>query len=162
GFESDSAYLGGWLQWLTSRTLVACDDLKHASDLTEFQRRTLVRLLNERELRLISVGHPTFLPLLLDAMAASLDQLMRGVAEGMPQAGHIRGTAPNPARARELASADPRRPATVWPRLALLSAWGDGHAAPLISELQARFPTTRVQAKGLIATEAFVSLPFAG
>ena len=58
GFESDSAYLGGWLQWLTSRTLVACDDLKHAADLTQFQRHTLVRLLAERELRLISVWHP--------------------------------------------------------------------------------------------------------
>src|SRR5262245_17581133 len=54
GFESDSAYLGGWLEWLTSRTLVACDDLKHATELTQFQRHTLVRLLGERELRLIS------------------------------------------------------------------------------------------------------------
>jgi hypothetical protein len=174
GFESDSAYLGGWLQWLTSRTLVACDDLKHAADLSEFQRHTLVRLLNERDLRLISVWHPTFLTLLLDAMVASWDELVRAVADGLPASGglrpsrpaieglRIRGTTPNPARARELASADPRQPATVWPRLALLSAWGDGHAATLIAELQARFPTTRVQPKGLIATEAFVSLPFAG
>jgi GH3 auxin-responsive promoter len=162
GFETDSAYLGGWLEWLTSRTLVACDDLKHATELTQFQHHTLVRLLSQRELRLISVWHPTFLTLLLEAMVASWDQLLGAVAKGLPSAGRIRGTPPNPSRARELATADPRRPATVWPRLALLSCWGDGHAATLMSELQSRFPTTRVQPKGLIATEAFVSLPFAG
>jgi len=162
GFESDSAYLGGWIEWLTARTLVSCDDLKHATELTQFQRHTLVRLLGQRELRLISLWHPTFLTLLLDAMAASWDELLRAVAEGLPSTGRIRGTPPNPSRARELATVDPIRPATVWPHLALLSCWGDGHAATLIDELQARFPTTRVQAKGLIATEAFVSLPFAG
>jgi hypothetical protein len=161
GFESDSAYLGGWLEWLTSRTLVACDDLKHATELSQFQRHTLVRLLAERELRLISVWHPTFLTLLLDAMAASWDDLLRALAKGLPSTGRIRGTSPNPSRARELATADPRRPASVWPRLALLSCWGDGHAATLITDLQSRFPTTRLQPKGLIATEAFVSVPFA-
>ncbi len=162
GFESDSAYLGGWLEWLTSRTLVACDDLKHATDLTQFQCHTLVRLLNERDLRLISIWHPTFLTLLLDAMAASWDDLLRAIASGLPAAGRIRGTSPNPSRARELASADPRRPATIWPHLALISCWGDGHATTLIPGLQSRFPTTRVQPKGLIATEAFISVPFGG
>jgi hypothetical protein len=162
GFESDSAYLGGWLDWLTSRTLVVCDDLKHATELTQFQRHTLVRLLGERELRLISVWHPTFLTLLLDAMVASWDELLRAVAKGLPTVGRVRATSPNPSRARELAKTDPRQPATVWPHLALLSCWGDGHAATLISDLQSRFPATRVQPKGLIATEAFVSLPFAG
>lgn len=162
GFESDSAYLGGRLQWLTDRTLVNCNDLKHAGDLADFRRRTLLRLLNERELRLISVWHPTFLTLLFDAMAASWRELLHDLTRGLPPAGPVRGSPPNPSRASELARADPLRPRSIWPRLAIVSCWGDGHAATLMGDLQARLPGIRIQPKGLIATEALVSLPFAG
>jgi GH3 auxin-responsive promoter len=162
GFESDSAYLGGWLQWLTERTLIACDDLKHATDLAQFQRHTLVRLVGERELRLISVWHPSFLTLLLDALATSWDDVLHAVASGLPSMDGVRGTPPNRSRARELAKANPHRPATLWPHLAVISCWGDGHASTLIADVQSRFPATLVQPKGLIATEAFISLPFAG
>jgi hypothetical protein len=162
GFESDSAYLGGWLGWLADRTLVACDDLKRVQDVEEFRRNTLLRLLSEPELRLLSVWHPTFLTLLLDALAASWDGLLRDLARGLPPTRFIRGLPRNPARARELANADPLKPKSIWPHLALVSCWGDGHAAALIPGLQRRLGGVQIQAKGLIATEAFVSLPFAG
>jgi GH3 auxin-responsive promoter len=162
GFESDSAYLGGWLQRLADGTLVACEDLKHAADIAEFRRRTLLRLLSEPELRLISVWHPTFLTLLLDVLAASWSELLADLARGVPAAGRVRREPPRPQRARALAAADPRRPGSIWPRLALVSCWGDAHAATLLADLRARLPGVAIQPKGLMATEAVVSLPFAG
>jgi hypothetical protein len=52
--------------------------------------------------------------------------------------------------------------AAIWPRLRLISCWADGPAAPYAEELRRRFPDVRLQPKGLLATEAFVSLPLAG
>jgi GH3 auxin-responsive promoter len=160
GFESDSAYLGGWLERLVRRALVDCEDLKYAQDIGEFRRRTLVRLLNEPELRVISVWHPTFLTLLLDELAACWDELLALVAKGMPGAGRLRSIPPNRRRADRLRPVDPGSGSELWPHLATISCWGDGHAAGLIANLKRRFPGVRIQPKGLIATEAVVSIPF--
>jgi len=162
GFESDGAYLGGWLRRLAEGTLVACQDLRHAAHIAEFRRRTLLRLLRARELRLISVWHPSFLTLLLDTLAASWSELLSALADGLPPLGRLRAEPPAPRRARELAQADPRRPLSLWPRLALVSCWGDGHAAVLLAALRSRLPGVAIQPKGLIATEAAVSLPLGG
>lgn len=54
-------------------------------------------------------------------------------------------------------TADVRR---LWPNLRLISCWGDGYAAFSIDELRSRFPGVIIQPKGLIATEAIVSIPF--
>jgi hypothetical protein len=108
----------------------------------------------------ISVWHPTFLTLLLDELAARWDELLTLLARGMAGAGPLRPVPPNRRRADRLRTVDPHRPGEIWPHLALISCWGDGHAANLISGLKARFPGVRLQPKGLIATEAIVSIPF--
>ena len=54
----------------------------------------------------------------------------------------------------------PREPGRLWPRLTLISCWTDARAAPAAEELARRFPGVTIQAKGLVATEAFVSLPY--
>jgi hypothetical protein len=160
GFESDSAYLGGWLQRLVQNTLIDCEDLKHAENIGEFRTRTLLRLLGEPELRLISVWHPTFLTLLLEELSASWEQLLDLLARGLPAAGRLRAIPPRPRRASQLKRANPQLPGSLWPRLAVVSCWGDAHAGGLIAELKKRFAGVWVQPKGLIATEAVVSIPF--
>lgn len=50
-------------------------------------------------------------------------------------------------------------PSGIWPNLSLISTWADGNAANYIREIKRIFPNTEIQPKGLIATEAFVSLP---
>jgi hypothetical protein len=162
GFDSDAAYLGGWLAWLTSRALLDCKDLGQVRDLSEFRRLTLLRLLAARDLRLISVWHPTFFSLLLDELEDRWPVLLRDLATGVAPRGASRGIPASARRARELGSCDPRVPASIWPKLALLSCWGDGHAARDCSALARRIPRVVVQSKGLLATEACVSIPFAG
>jgi hypothetical protein len=54
------------------------------------------------------------------------------------------------------------RHAALWPRLGLVSCWTDANAAGPAAHLTALFPHARVQGKGLIATEGFVSFPLVG
>lgn len=50
----------------------------------------------------------------------------------------------------------------AWPRLQLISCWDEGQAAAIAAELRARFPGVRVQGKGLLATEAAMTVPIEG
>ncbi len=70
-----------------------------------------------------------------------------------------RGSSASRRRAAELARLGPEDPAALWPNLQVISCWADGHAAAPAAELGERFPGVAVEPKGLVATEAFVSLP---
>ena len=160
GVEEDAAYLGGALQRVVDRTLVAPAGLRRIRDPQAFRRATRVCLVRCRDLRLLSVWHPSFLTSLFDGLEDSWGDLIRDVAEGLrwPEAGFE--LAPNRRRARELEALGPADLSALWPRLAWVSCWGEGHAAGCLPELQQRFPGAQIQAKGLLATEAWVSIPF--
>jgi hypothetical protein len=53
-----------------------------------------------------------------------------------------------------------RDAAGVWPGLTIVSCWGDGPAEPYARRLAQALPHATLQRKGLIATEAIVSIPF--
>jgi hypothetical protein len=67
-----------------------------------------------------------------------------------------------PATARRLRAADPTHPTSIWPHLCLVSCWADAHARGPAADLQRRLASVKLQAKGLLATEGFVTLPFRG
>lgn len=66
GFDDDATYLGGIKAWLVRNAIIAPP--RSANTLERFQTETLRRLRNCRELRMISVWHPSFLALLLDRL----------------------------------------------------------------------------------------------
>jgi len=162
GFDDDSAYLGGAAQRLVDMTLVTRPELRKISDTEQFRHVTLLLLLGCRDLRLISVWHPSFLSLLLEYLqrhwSGLLDDLRNGYRLSEPSI-EIR---PDPARASELERLGHDNPAGLWPALRLISCWGDANATGSIEEIRASFPGICIQPKGLVATEAFVTLPFAG
>jgi hypothetical protein len=49
--------------------------------------------------------------------------------------------------------------AETWPHLRVISCWTDGNAARDAAELTRIFPGVSIQAKGLLSTEGFVSIP---
>jgi hypothetical protein len=148
GFEEDADYLGGTARRLVEAALVVPGDARRAKTIEAFRRRTLVALLLRRDLRLVSVWHPSFLTLLLDALAADWDAVVADVA------------ATDRGRADEVWRAGPHVPTSLWPDLRVVSCWADGQAAGPAAELAARLPGARVQPKGLLATEAVISVPF--
>jgi hypothetical protein len=144
GFEEDSEYLGGFWSRLVDATLAVPGSVRHLRDPDAFRYATLKYLLMRRDLTLISVWHPSFLLLLLEALPRFWDALVRDVGR------------------TELGTLSPDVPTRIWPKLGLISCWGDSHAALSLSELARAFPGVEIQPKGLIATEGFVTIPFRG
>lgn len=169
GFEDDSAYLGGLGQVLANTAFAVPSAVKHLRDMATFRYVTILCLLHQRELRLISVWNPTFLTLLLAPLeewwAALLNDIERGSVtppgEIPPEVRRrlARALHPNPKRAAELRRCSPTDYVAIWPQLRLLSCWTDAAAATPAHQLAAQFPGVRMQGKGLLATEAFVSFP---
>ena len=160
GIDDDAAYLGGVRRRLVDAVMAVPGGVRHCADVATFRYAALRLLLGRRDLRLISVWHPSFLDLLVDTAGERWDQLLADVAAGTAPI-DVR-CRPDPARADELRAAGADRPDRWWPRLRLVSAWADAAAAGPAAALAARFPKVTVQPKGLLATEAVVTVPFAG
>jgi hypothetical protein len=170
GFDDDSAYLGGVRQRLVETTFAVPSALRLVPDLDSFRYLTLLCLLRRPDLTLVSIWHPSFFALLLDALPTFWEELLQDVNDGgcrravtLPL--HVRravDAAPQMSRAAALRRADPCKPGGLWPHLQLVSCWGDGHAELAMAALRHRLPKVAFQTKGLLATEAFVSLPFRG
>jgi hypothetical protein len=171
GFEEDSAYLGP-LGRIVETVLAVPDRVKHISDIVTFRYLTLLFLLRQPGLRLISVWNPTFLTLLLSPLADWWNRLLADIAQGTVTppcplepalARRLRSQLqPAPRRAQQLSGIDPHRYSEIWRRLRLISCWADGAAGAYAGALAQRFPGAILQGKGLLATEAFVSFPLMG
>lgn len=168
GFEDDTSYLGGFSRQLINAAMAVPSGVRHVADLERFFLLTLFYLLRCRNLRLISVWHPSFLTLLLDRLPAVWPQLIEMLHHGRlpsdwnlpPEVKHKLQRFPQPKRARELSAISPDEYFRIWPQLQVISCWADANAAAGAVDLQNRFPKTTIQPKGLLATEAFVTLPF--
>lgn len=173
GFDSDASYLGNLLAPLLEQVLVVPESLRHAQDLTAFQYASLRLLLACDNLRLISVWHPSFLTLLWEQRKAHWDRLLGDIAQGTLSPPRPLGESvepclrrrlkPQPQRARALAGLGAACSLeAVWPALSLVSAWGDGAAAGPFQELGRLVRKATLEPKGLLATEACVTIPYAG
>jgi GH3 auxin-responsive promoter len=153
-FDTDAAYIGGIRRRLAEAVMAVPAGVGSARPLETFRYETLLHLLCCRELRLISVWHPSFLTLLLDALPGLWEVLIENIASGSSS------MKPQHQRAAELRRSDPEKTETLWPNLRVVSCWGDAAASIALENLRRRFPGVLVQPKGLIATEAIVTLPF--
>lgn len=170
GFDNDSEYLGGTRARLVEAAMAVPSVVSHIEAIAPFRYVVLLCLLRCGDLRLVSVWHPSFFSLLLDALPSHWDSLLADLAAGtcrgsdsLPDAVrtklHFRRAS---ALVTRLRRADPTRPETIWPKLRLVSCWADANAAGAAIELKQRLPFAALQSKGLLATEAFVTLPFQG
>ena len=167
GFDEDSAYLGGAGRVLVNRVLCVPAQVKAISDLQDFRYATLLHLLAAGDLRMVSVWSPSFLTLLLEDLPSHWEALLKDLEQGSltaPSGAPLPVPAPekSPRRSRRLAETGPHDLAAAWPRLQLLSCWTDAAAGRVLPALQELLPHVPIQPKGLLATEAFVSLPFGG
>jgi hypothetical protein len=147
GFADDSEYVGGLQQRLVRSVMAVPSSVRLSRTMDEFWYATLRHLVRRADLRLISVWNPSFLTLLADQLSRHGDRLV--------------DEAPNLKAALGARTAAERH-ARLWPRLRMISCWADGNSGPAARKLAALFPQARVRAKGLIATEGFVSFPWEG
>lgn len=178
GFEDDSEYLGGFQRRLSRAVMAVPPEVRLIDDMETFQYVTLLFLLRNQHLALISVWNPTFLSILLGRLADWWPRLVANIAEGqltppasLPPDLQQRLVALNraaPQRAAQISAAFLAHddPAAIfprlWPGLRLLSCWADAHAARYVPALTRRLPQAQLQGKGLMASEGVVTFPLLG
>ncbi len=166
-FIDDADYLGGPRAWLVRQVMAVPSSVRFASDTASFWRLTLLALLRHCDLRVISIWHPSFIELLIDAAGPAWEDLIDAVrsgqnpwADALPQLHRAAWRAkPDPDRAKEVARIGATDWPAWWPELQVVSCWGEQAAEPGWNALVRRLPHVLVQAKGLLATECVVTIP---
>lgn len=164
GFDDDQAYLGRFSQWAARQLSITPRELLQLSDPAEFRYRALYYLLAAEDLSLISIWNPTYLTTILRPLEEAWPQLCRDLEQGIwpvPQRS-MRARQRRAAELRRIMEATstlPEKLRQLWPQLQLLSCWTDGAASQALPPLQKLLPHVEIQPKGLLATEAFVSIP---
>jgi len=175
-FDDDVNYLGVIDKLALLITGVMPNSIGRITNQDNFKYATLLFLVREKNLRLLSIWSPTFLLLLMEDIESNITQLILDIENGsltFPSpcdqilsnklACNIR---PMYKRADELRSiwtnnnlslAD--KLALTWPDMKLISAWADASSTHSINAVKVLFPGIEIQPKGLIATEAFISFP---
>jgi hypothetical protein len=143
GLQDDSDYLDRWLTYLLSPFLVTLPNAQNIQDPTEFKHKLALRLLQEEKLEIISIWNPSFLKVILDYISAHRSTLKSALS---------------PERAALLNH--PQIPwQQLWPQLKLISCWDVAGATEQAQVLRSLFPNVFVQGKGLLATEAPMTVP---
>ncbi len=144
GLEDDTGYLGPVLGPLMSRFLAVDPRLQSHTRSETFFRAVGRQLLAAEDLELCSIWSPTYFLALLDFI-----QSHRGEFSESPSRPELR---------RLLGSSEvPWR--RVWPELRIISCWDSGMAARGARKLKELFPASLIQGKGLLATEAPMTVP---
>lgn len=141
GMTSDLEYLNPFLQKLLNRFLITRPSDLQARNGRQFQRQMALRLLQAEDLEGISVWSPTAFLATLDVMVSEASFFESRVA------------------ADRLTLAKNQDWEALWPNLKLISCWGDGSSTGSYQQLRQKFPSVRFQKKGLLATEAPMTIP---
>lgn len=145
GLEDDSEYLDSWLRWFLRPFLVSPPGMNRLQDGSVFKEKLSLALLQEQQLEIISIWSPSLLKTLLTYIQTDqkrLEQLARLSAE------------------RSQLLLEPEIPWTLlWSELKLISCWDSANAADQAQLLRSLFPGVMVQGKGLLATEAPMTIP---
>ncbi|MGK7906075.1 MAG: GH3 auxin-responsive promoter family protein [Synechococcus sp.] len=147
GLADDSEYLDPWLRVLLRPFLVSPPGINHLQDPEQFKETLCLALLETERLETVSIWSPSFLSVHLNYIQTHRHRLRQQLRQRIS------------ARRWQLL-AQPQIPWTeLWPQLKLISCWDSAHAADRAQELRSRFPGVLVQGKGLLATEAPMTVP---
>ncbi len=155
GFDNDSEYLGTIGRFFYNRISAVPDDIASIQNLEIMRIKTLAHLLLAEDLVLISVWNPTYMTLMLGHLHTHKVEIFNELTK--------LSTKENIHRIRKIETLFGNKNSSfldIWPNLAIISCWTDGTCNLYVEQLKSRFPGIKIQPKGLIATEAFVSLPF--
>lgn len=156
----DAAYLSPRMQRLFGGCFFVPPALKHIREGAAYRRALAATLIAEARLEVLSVWSPTYLLSLLDAIHADRDALLADLRRGRTGPADVPIALPRVAPERlRLLERDPVPWTALWPALQLVSCWTDGASAVFVPALRRSFPGVLLQGKGLLATEAPVTVP---
>jgi len=176
-FDEDSNYFGKLAGMVLHPLMAMPNAVSNISDMENYYYVAAYFLLSSPELSLISVWNPSLLGIFCDKIRNFSERLLHDVREGsinppteltdaeLKQLKQFLRVQPKLATRlskafEEHPSDDQRLWVAIWPRLSLISCWTDGWAGDFLPRIRQLFPGIPVQGKGLMATEAIVSIPF--
>ncbi|MEW6207379.1 MAG: GH3 auxin-responsive promoter family protein [Acidobacteriota bacterium] len=160
GLEDDTDYLSVWPKRLLEPFLAVPSSIKKIRDATSFRRALVAMLIAADDLEIISVWNPTLLEILMDFVEERRARIIEDLKRGRLDCENLRFEFRRVSDARlKLLKEQPTRWAEIWPRLKLISCWASANAAPSAKRIKDRFPNALVQGKGLLATEAPMTVP---
>jgi hypothetical protein len=185
GFADESLYLSPLARFAMKKLMAVPKEVSLIQDLDVFRYVTNLFLLQREDLRLISVWSPTYLFLLLRDLKESLPEMIADLKSGeisclkdidedlhtilkkKISVTYFR------VRALEKVQKDVKHwwnssvPGSgnrtlydaLWPKLEVISMWCDSFSSEQVDEVSRMFRHVSIEPKGLLATEAFVTLP---
>ena len=162
GLSDDSSYASGVVAWILRRFSAVTSDLKKVDDTEWFFEILSCQLLAREDLEIISVWNPSFLLQLLSSIKAHKLELLALLPQGKTTYGGLTFHWKIPSAKRLQAIHNAKQGSDLWPALRLISCWDCAEAGMPARALQGEFPKVWVQGKGLLATEAPITLPFQG
>jgi hypothetical protein len=139
----DADYLSGWLRLLLAPFLVTPDFRQIDTLPAGFRDELALTLIRCSDLEVISVWSPTYLLVLLAHVEARRTELAARL----------------PRPRRRLLETNQIDWAHIWPQLQLVSCWTAAAASSPSQQLARCLPQARLQGKGLLATEAPITVP---
>ena len=172
GAPSDLAFLTPSLQAAFLNLFAVPPQVGGVEDVNEWRYLTLMGLIAEENLSLISIWNPSFLSLLIAAIPTiearfihdlTCEPKDRSVEPEMWHAIMGNHDAKSVLKrfqcATEIGQVNTK---ILWPKLDTISCWMHGSAMHSFDTLQSHFPSVYCQPKGLLATEAVVTFPLEG
>ncbi len=160
GFEDDTQYLSRSMRWLLGSRFRFPTDLAGVRSWELFRRALAAWLVSAEDLEVISVWSPTYLTSLLDWTSDHRVQLLQDLQNGrIEEDGAVVSLPVRSDGLKALQVDGPLDWGRVWPRLKLISCWADGSSRLFLRRLRGEFAGVMIQPKGLLATEAPVTVP---
>jgi hypothetical protein len=156
--QDDSDYIDGFFSWFLAPFFVTPKSIKKIKDPIQFKKVLSLHLLAEEDLEIISIWNPSTFTILLEYIQANREELLLDLERGIITVEGIRFPFRSLSSTRKMLIR--KAPlADIWPKLKLISSWGSMEAKHGFKKLKKMFPSTFIQAKGLLATEAPITIP---
>ncbi|TAE61951.1 MAG: GH3 auxin-responsive promoter [Nostocales cyanobacterium] len=145
--QDDLDYLDGWLKWFLRFWLVIPEKLTSLKNANSFKHQLALALLKAENLETISIWSPSFLQVQLQYIQEHRE-LLKTELQNMISYPRLKLLDENNINWVEM-----------WKELKLISCWDSVNAADQAYNLKTQFPGVLVQGKGLLATEAPMTIP---
>ena len=163
GLDDDTEYLNRWLGYMLKPFLAAPPAVARIQNPEGFKLALSTLLIAEAGLEAVSIWNPSMFEIILDYIERRRDLIVSVLKQGFIVCDGLEFRFKRPAAQRlELLEEQPISWTAVWPELKLISCWNSAHAAFAARNLAGKFPGARLQGKGLLATEAPLTMPLIG
>lgn len=170
GFDNDAQYLSDEFAFLIQKTMFIPECVSKIQDIHLFKYVTLLFLLAQENLSLISIWNPSLFLVLLDELKSNKQKIITDIKNDSLPSG-LEDDIKNEIKS-VLNFSDERKSelckilnkddldfASLWKNLKFISCWADANAKSYAQKLQQIFPNTVIQPKGLLATEGIMTVP---